>query len=354
MAMNKENFINWSIESTIRLALIFIMVYVGFLIIRPFLLLFIWAIIIGVALFPLFTWLVKKLKGRKKLSALLIVVVALSILVVPTALFIDILIESTKVLAEQLESGTFRIPLPDEEIKEWPVIGSGTYDLWQQFATNTTAAFEKYEEQLADVGKWLLSGAGGLISSVLVFMGSVLVAAVFMVKSDYAYHFTLRLATTLVGKTGKQMVLNARDTIQNVVKGVLGVALIQAILIGIGFFAAGVPGAPILTLAVFVLAIVQLPPSLLVIPIVIYVFSVETTTVAIIFTIWEILAGISDNVLKPLLLGRGLKIPMLVILIGSIGGMLLMGIIGLFVGPVIIAVFYQLFNDWLIKEPIEA
>jgi predicted PurR-regulated permease PerM len=128
---------------------------------------------------------------------------------------------------------------------------------------------------------------------------------------------------------------------------VIGVAVIQAALVGIGFFVAGVPGASVLTLIVMVMAIVQIPPIILIIPVIIYVFSTASSGIAIAFTIWSILASLSDNVLKPMLLGRGMDIPMLVILIGAIGGMMAAGMIGLFVGPVILALGYQLFTAWM-------
>jgi predicted PurR-regulated permease PerM len=135
-----------------------------------------------------------------------------------------------------------------------------------------------------------------------------------------------------------------------VAKGVIGVALIQSILVGVGFWAIGVPGSSILTLAVFILALIQLPPMLVVLPVIIYVFGAESTTAAIIFTVWELIAGASDNILKPMLLGRGLDIPMLVILIGAIGGMILMGMIGLFIGSVVLALAYQIFVYWMKDE----
>jgi predicted PurR-regulated permease PerM len=143
------------------------------------------------------------------------------------------------------------------------------------------------------------------------------------------------------------MVDNSVATIRSVVQGVLGVALIQAALVGLGFMVAGIPGATVLTLIVFLLAIIQLPPLLIVLPVIAYAFSTMDTGGAVVFTIWSLLAGASDNFLKPLLLGRGVDIPMLIILIGAIGGMIAGGIIGMFVGAVILAIAYQLFLDWV-------
>ena len=134
---------------------------------------------------------------------------------------------------------------------------------------------------------------------------------------------------------------------RSVAQGVLGVAFIQAILAGIGLLVMDVPGAGLWTLGVLLLAIIQLPTILLLGPIIIYVFSVADTVPAIVFMIWSILVGLSDNILKPMLLGRGVDIPMMIILIGAIGGMMLHGIIGLFIGAVILAIVYKLFIKWL-------
>jgi predicted PurR-regulated permease PerM len=142
----------------------------------------------------------------------------------------------------------------------------------------------------------------------------------------------------------------AGATIRSVAQGVLGVAIIQAILAGIGLLAIGVPYAGIWTLLVLLLAIMQVPTILVLGPIMLYVFSVEATLPAVLFMIWGLLVGFSDNVLKPLLLGRGLDVPMLVILMGAIGGMIFSGIIGLFVGAVVLSVGYRLFTAWLRQD----
>lgn len=254
--MNKENFVAWSIEATIRLVLIFLLLFVAFLIFKPFLLLMVWSIITAVALYPLFLQIKKLLRGKKALSAILITLLTMSVLVVPAFLFIGVLVESVGNLGEQLMNGSFKIPLPPDEVKDWPLIGHSVNDIWQLTATNTEAAFEQYAPQLVELGRWLLESVGGLTVSILIFIGALLISGILLVKADDGYDFTVRLATKLVGKEGLIFVNNARETIQSVVKGVLGVALIQSLLIGIGFWAVGVPGASILTLLVFILAII--------------------------------------------------------------------------------------------------
>ena len=140
-------------------------------------------------------------------------------------------------------------------------------------------------------------------------------------------------------------------TVRSVLKGVIGVAVIQAVLVGIGFAVMGIPGTPVWTALVLFLAIAQLPALLVVLPIIAYAFSAYDTTPAVIFTVWSLLAGASDNILKPMLMGRGVDIPMPVILIGAIGGMIAAGIMGLFAGAVILSILYKLFTLWLEQQP---
>ena len=146
----------------------------------------------------------------------------------------------------------------------------------------------------------------------------------------------------------------ARATVSSVVQGIVGVALIQAILAGVGFVAADVPGAGLWAMLVLVSAIVQLPVGLVVIPPILLVFSSASTTVAVLFTLWCVFISLVDNFLKPILFGRGVEIPTIVIFVGAIGGMLTMGIIGLFVGSVVLAVGYELFKAWIEEDESSA
>ncbi|MBO6608051.1 AI-2E family transporter [Psychroserpens sp.] len=151
----------------------------------------------------------------------------------------------------------------------------------------------------------------------------------------------------MVGDDGDEIVQISRDVIRSVVKGILLVAIIQAGLAFIGFKIIGLPGAGIFTFLLLVLAIMQIPTILVMIPAIILAFSISDTTPAIIFSIYCVLVGVSDNILKPIFLGKGLKTPMIVILIGTIGGMLLHGIIGLFIGAVVLSVMYRIYEYWV-------
>lgn len=193
----------------------------------------------------------------------------------------------------------------------------------------------------------MLSTAAGAGVGILQFVISIIIAGVILANAVSFGAFLKTLARRLMGSRGDEFAMLASKTVRSVAQGVLGVALIQSLAAGVGLLAAGVPGAGLWALLVLLLAIVQLPPILILAPIILYVFSVSSTTVAVIFMIWSILVSMSDAFLKPLLLGRGVEVPMLIILVGAIGGMIYSGIIGLFVGAVVLALGYELFRAWL-------
>lgn len=345
--MEKKQFMKWTLESTIRIILLLLLSFLTFLIFKPFLVLFVWSIIISISLYPLFKRFKKLFKGKEKISAIFISLITLALIIIPAILFLDVLIESISNFSDELTNGTFKIPSPPKEVSDWPIIGKGISNIWQLSSTNLETAFEKFGPQIKEFGSILLNSIGGLIGSIFMFIGAVILAAVFFMNAKSGYKFSIDLADKLVGANGEKLIKNSIATIQSVVKGVFGVAIIQTTLISIGFLVADIPGAPILIVVTLILSLVQIPASLIVIPVIVYVFSIESTTFSVIFMVYSLIAGLSDNFLKPILLGRGLDIPMLVILIGSIGGMILMGIVGLFVGPVIFALLYQLFMNWI-------
>lgn len=336
-----------SIDIAIRISLVALLAYWAFLICQPFLILILWAIIIAVAIFPLFQKFEALFGEKKTLAITIFTLIALSILIVPSILLISSLIESAKGLAGTMQSGTLHIPPPPNNVAEWPVIGKSIFSLWKAASENLVDTLSQFKEELKIAGTWLLSATAGTVGSVLQFIISIIIASVFIANASSTSQFLQALFIRIAGETGKDFAEIAGATMRSVAQGVLGVAFIQAILAGIGLLVIDVPGAGLWTLGVLLLAIMQLPTILLLGPITVYVFSAADTVPAVIFMIWSLLVGLSDNVLKPLFLGRGMEIPMLTILIGAIGGMMLHGIIGLFIGAVVLAIVYKLFIKWL-------
>ena len=254
-----------------------------------------------------------------------------------------------------LQSHSLTMPPPPPRLADIPLVGAKLTETWALVATNVPAALAKYGEMLKRPAAWLVSFAGGLATGELSFVLSFGIAAVLVAYGEGAAEFAQRLMERVSGsrERGARLVTLTVATIRGVAIGVVGVAVIQALLLGIGFFAIGLPAAGLLTLAALLLGIVQVPATLLTLPVILYVLATEPTTPAVIFLIWTLVAGLSDNVLKPLMLGRGLEAPMPVILIGVIGGMLADGLLGLFVGPVLLAVGYVLLMEWLRQHPVE-
>ncbi len=345
--MNTLTISKSAIDIAIRIGLIALLVYWCLLIFMPFLIPVLWGIIIAVAIYPLYLKFEKLLGGRKKTALTLFTLIALSILIVPTIMLAVSMADTAQELAQSMDEGTLEIPPPPESIADWPVVGQPLHDLWGNASKNLIATVEQYAPQLKTAGKWLLTTVAGIGGSILQFIISILIAAVFIANADKDQKFVQSLSIRIAGSGGKEFAELAGATMRSVAQGVLGVAFIQSVLAGIGLMVMDVPGAGLWALLVLLLAIVQLPPLIILGPIIIYVFSVADTVPAVIFMIYGLLVSGSDTFLKPLLLGRGVDIPMLIILIGAIGGMILSGIIGLFTGAVVLAIGYKLFIAWL-------
>jgi predicted PurR-regulated permease PerM len=188
---------------------------------------------------------------------------------------------------------------------------------------------------------------------------SIVIAAAMLVGASGGAEMANRISTRLAGTSGDRIVRMTAQTIRSVAVGIVGVAIIQASLISVGFLAAGIPHAGVWSLLCLILAVLQITPSLVVIPVVFYVFSHASTPVAVAFLIWEIAASLSDNFLKPILLARGVEVPMLVIFMGAIGGFIMSGFVGLFIGAVILSLGYELATAWIrgeveSTEPVDA
>jgi predicted PurR-regulated permease PerM len=259
------------------------------------------------------------------------------------------LVSSLYSLIVSLQNQSLTVPPLPPRLAELPLVGPKLAEAWALVATNMPAAFAKYREALSEPAARLVSSAGGLVAGQLSFVLSFAIAAVLVAYGRGAADFARRLLGLFTGseERGAHLVTLTAATIRGVAVGVVGVAVIQSLLLAVGFFTIGLPAAGLWTVILLLLCIVQVPAVLVTLPIIAYVLATEATQPAIIFLVWTLIAGLSDNVLKPLLLGRGMEVPMPVILIGVIGGMIADGLLGLFVGPVVLAVGYMLLIEWM-------
>lgn len=335
------------IDVVIRLTFLGLLAYWAGLIVGPFIVIVIWAGILTVAILPLYELLKRKLGGRGGLSSTIITLVMLAIILGPAGVLSTSLLESAQDFSAQLKDGTLHIPPPKESVKDWPVIGGKAFDAWTQASTNLTAFLKQHSESLSSLASGFLSAAAGIGGGVLSFAVSVIIAAFLYGRSRATTDALGRFAERLIPDKGREFVAMSGATIRNVARGVLGVSLIQAVLAGIGLILGGVPAAGVLALLILILGILQAPPTLIIIPAIIWMWTDAEFITALIFTIYMAPVALLDNFLKPILMAKGLKTPMLVIFIGVIGGTFAHGLIGLFLGPIILAVFYDLLTAWV-------
>jgi predicted PurR-regulated permease PerM len=341
------------IELVAKIVLIGLLVYGSYLILQPFIGIIIWSIIIAVAINPLITLGEKRLGwSRTKVSVYFTVAVASLILIPAIGLAVSLsdTVQSTLI---SLKAGTLSVPHPSEKVATWPLIGKYIYPLWQEASVNLNVFVLAHKAEIMPYVKSVLAILGSGLITVFTFLASIIIAAFLTSTSHSCTAFTQTLATRIAGNRGIEWAFLSTMTIRSVVQGVIGIALIQATIGYIGFILFGIPLAVVLAFLILLIAIAQLPTILVLIIPMIYMFSTASTPAAIGFLVFSIILGLSDNVLKPLLLGRGVDAPMLVILLGAIGGMIIWGILGLFIGSVLLAVAYKLFTEWVNSEAQE-
>jgi len=338
------------LETLIRVGLIVFLVVMCVRVFAPFANLVIWGVILAVALEPLHSGLARRMGGRQGLSATVLVLGGLSLLGVPTVMLGSSFAGQLQEIAAAAHDGKLHIPPPAPGVAEWPFVGKKVHAAWNSAATNLPAFVSENQAQLKDLSRRGLAAAASTAGAVLLFLASMIVAAIMMAYAESGsrgiQRIFIRLTDPIRGPRLQQL---ATATIRSVATGVIGVAFIQAILLGMGFIFAGIPAAGVLALLVMFLGILQVPALIVSLPAIawLWVSGDGSTTSNVVFTIYLGIAGMADNVLKPLLLGRGVDVPMLVILIGALGGMVTGGIIGMFIGGVLLAVSYQLFMEWV-------
>jgi predicted PurR-regulated permease PerM len=339
-------------DTTIRMFILILIVAWCLMIMFPFVNIILWSLILGMALFPLHKLLSMKMGGRPRLASAVILFAIMVIIFIPVWLLIDSLIEQFKVLKASYDAGTFSIPPPSENVKEWPLVGEKLYGIWLAASDNIGELLIKYKDQLIDVGskigKGILSAAGG-VAQIMISLCIAVVGLAFGGTGEEIRKFFRKLA----GERGDEFADMTVQTVASVVKGIIGVALILALLHGLIFLLAGIPYAGIWTLLAFVLAVLQIPLVFITLPIIVYIFAEKDILSAIIWAIVIFVAGLSDNVLKPILLGKSAPVPMLVIFIGVIGGFIFSGFIGLFTGAIVMSIGYKLFISWVNSDDDE-
>jgi predicted PurR-regulated permease PerM len=341
------------LDVLIRAGLVAVLAVFCYQVFRPFLNLMLWSIILAVTLYPFQRWLKRKLGNKDGRAATLIVLLGIAVLLVPIYLLGTSIAESAEGTLTVLRSGELHVPPPAPSIADVPVIGESLHAVWQQAATDLTGLAQQHAPQIRAVGLSLVGKLASFGLALLLFIVALILAGIFLAWGEGGSRSAVEAFSRIAGpERGPQIATLCTTTIRAVAQGVIGIAFIQMVLVGAGFVAMGVPGAGLLALAVLFLGIIQAPATILTVPVIALVLATQgADTWTIVCAVYVFVAGLVDNVLKPLLLGRGVSVPMPVVLIGALGGMVTGGVIGLFIGPVILGVGYELFWQWVRDQP---
>jgi predicted PurR-regulated permease PerM len=330
-----------------------LLLYWCFRIVEPFITPIVWGSVLAIALYPIHEMLSRKLKGRNAWSAVIITVLMLMLIIGPAVWLFLATVDEFKELGNAYRAGSLHIPPPAEKIKSWPVIGSTVYENWLNASQDLTALVTQHKDEVKSVLLKFFDLLKNTAGGVVIFTFSIIISGVLLAYAKSAGNFAHNLFIQLAGKAGESMANAAELTVRNVAKGVLGVAVIQSILAGIGFVLAGIPFAGLWILVCLILSIVQIGIVPVSVGVIIYIWGTAEPLTATIFTVWMVIVGISDNILKPILLGKGAPAPMLVVFVGAIGGFMFSGFIGLFTGAIVLTLGYNLMTSWL-KMPDDA
>ena len=335
------------IQIAIRLSFLAGLIIWCVVIVRPFISILAWSAVLAVALYPLHAWLSDNLGQRRKLSASIVTVLAAAVVIVPATWLAVGLVEGLRTIYERLGSERQLVPSPPTAIKDWLFVGEWLYNLWNQASTNLEAVLKELVPYLKPLLLALLGMVGDMGIGALKFVVALILAG-FLLPSGLRWVKASRtIVARLLPQRSQDFVGLAGTTIRTVSQGVIGIALVQAFLIGIGLKFAGIASAGLLAFVVMILSILQIGAAPVLIPCVIWIWMTKDFAPALLVTVYLVVVGLADNVLRPLLMGRGLTTPIPVIFIGLLGGTLAHGIIGLFIGPIVLAVGWELLMVWI-------
>jgi predicted PurR-regulated permease PerM len=342
------------LDVLIRAGLILGLAMLCYRVFSPFLTLMVWALILAVMIYPLHQYLAGKIGGRQGLAATLLVVVGILLIVMPTAMLLSSLGDSVRHLISGVQNNSLQVPAPRPSVEAWPIVGKRIHDFWSKAHVDLPALVQSMQPKIGELARTALSVVASIGGALLQFIASFIIAGIIMAFGESGSRSSQAIFERLVGTTrGSEFAKLTTATIRAVAQGVIGVAFIQAIIVGLALLVAGVPWAGALALIVLVLGIAQVPALIVTLPAIVYVWSGgdNGNASAIAYTVMLLLSGMADNVLKPLMLGRGVDAPMPVILLGALGGMATAGILGMFVGATLLTLGYEIFMGWVAVKP---
>jgi predicted PurR-regulated permease PerM len=342
-----NNHVSIAIDLILKVGTLFLVIFLCFKILKPFLGMLLWGLIIAIILFPIFHLLRGWLGKRNKLSSILITLIGLSVLVLPSIWLVNQLVDGIKFLAGFIHEGNLSIPPPSASVAHWPLIGNWLYENWLGLSENMGQTLKGFMPQIASWGEKTLGTLANTGLGVLQFAASIIIAGIFLVFFKEGSQSGKKIFNKVVGERGDEFLEISLHTIRNVATGVLGVAVIQTTLMGVGLILANIPLAAVWILLILVMTIAQIPVLLFNIPLIIYLFAFIDPLPAVLWGIYFLVMGMIDNILKPMIMGKGSDVPMLVIFLGALGGFIAFGFIGLFLGSIVLSLTYKIYSTWI-------
>ena len=337
-------------DTLIRVGLVGGLAILCFQVFSPFLKLMVWSIILAITLYPLHQSLARRIGGRQKLTSTILVILGITLLVVPTWLLMNSFADSIHTLVGAVQQNTLHVSAPPDRIKDVPVVGSRIHSLWLAASTDLPQLVQSMQPKIGELARSALSMVASIGGAMLLFLASFIIANIVMAFGKSAGNSTRNFFARVAGPTRGELLANlALATIRAVALGVVGVAAIQSLLVGLALMLAGIRLAGVLAIITLILGIAQVPALIITLPVIVYIWwsGDYSTGAAATHTVILLLTGMADNILKPLMLGRGVDVPMPVILLGALGGMASGGILGMFIGATSLALAYELFTNWL-------
>ena len=345
------------LDVLIRAGLIGVLAVLCYVVFAPFLTLMAWALILAITLYPLHRALARRIGGKQGLAATILVVAGILLIITPTALLLNSFGTSIHDFVGAVQQNTLKIPPPSARIREWPVVGEKAYDFWSRAHTDLPGLVESLQPKIGELARKALSIVASIGLGLLQFVASFIIAGILMAYGEAGTRGSRAIFERVVGgDRGQTFARLSTATIRAVAQGVIGIAFIQAILVGLALLVAGIPWAGVLAAITLVLSIVQVPALIVILPAIAYIWASGHygSGAAVAYTVILLLSGLADNVLKPIMLGRGVDAPMPVILLGALGGLATRGILGMFVGATLLALGYQIFMGWVAANPDSA
>jgi len=328
--------------------LIVMLIAASFWVLRPFMLAIVWAAMIAVATWPLMMKLSARLRSRT-LAVIIMTAAMVLVFVVPMVLAIETLVENADIIKEWGHTiATASIPPPPEWVLRIPLAGAKVAELWSEVAAGgRQGVMSRLAPHAAAGAQWVLDALGSAGILAVQLMLTIVITVIMYAQGEAARSGLIRFGRRLAGQRGEGVIVLAGQAIRGVALGVVVTALAQTAAAGAGLLAAGIPFAGLLTGVVLLLCIAQVGPLLVLVPAVIWLFWTDQTGWGIALAVWTAIVGVMDNFLRPVLIRRGADLPLLLIFAGVLGGLFAFGIVGLFVGPVVLAVTYTLLKDWI-------